>query len=274
MHIGCHLMVSKGYENMGKVALEIGANVFQFFTRNPRGGKAKALDLEDVEKLRVLMKENDFGPLLAHAPYTMNMASYKEDTWEFAKRTLADDLKRLEDIPCSLYTFHPGSHTGKGYDYGIERIATGLNEVFTGNENTLILLETMSGKGTEIGYTFEQLRAIMDKVKYSEMLGVTLDTCHVFSAGYDIVNDLDNVLEQFDNIIGIDQLKAIHLNDSMKEFNSRKDRHAGIGEGTIGLEAIVKIITHPQLKDLPFYLETPYDPEGHRKEMELLKTFR
>jgi len=271
MHIGSHLSISKGFFKAGKVALSINANTFQFFTRNPRGGNAKELDLKDIKKLEELMVENKFGPLLAHAPYTLNMASYKEDTWSFAKMAFKDDLQRLEIIPCSLYNFHPGSHTGKGIDYGIERIATVLNEVITGNESTMILLETMSGKGTEIGSTFEELRKIIDKVEHSELIGVCMDTCHVYSAGYDIVNDLDGVLEKFDKVIGIEKLKAIHLNDSMTDLNSKKDRHAGIGEGTIGLEAITNFITHPQLRELPFFLETPYEPEGHKKEIEMIK---
>ncbi|EOC99895.1 deoxyribonuclease IV [Caldisalinibacter kiritimatiensis] len=271
MHLGCHLSISKGYEEAGKQALSIGANTFQFFTRNPRGGKAKEINAEDVKKLKDIMVEHSFGPLLAHAPYTLNMASHKERIWEFAKMTLADDLKRLEEIPCDLYTFHPGNHLKKGVEYGINRITEGLNEILTGNESTTILLETMSGKGTEVGYTFEQIKEIIDKVKYSELMGVCLDTCHIYSAGYDIVNDLDDVLQKFDDIIGLDRLKAIHLNDSMKDFNSKKDRHEKIGKGTIGLEAINKIITHPQLKHLPFLLETPNDLEGYKEEIELLR---
>ncbi len=274
MYIGSHLSVSKGYEHMGKEALKMGANTFQFFTRNPRGGKAKALDLEDIGRLKDLMEENHFGPLLAHAPYTLNMASFKDETWKFAKMAFADDLQRLEIIPCSLYTFHPGSHTGKGTKYGIERITTLMNEVITGNENTMILLEAMSGKGSEIGRNFEELKSIIDHVKYSELIGVTVDTCHLYSAGYDIVNDLDGVLEQFDSIIGFERLKAIHLNDSMVDFGSHKDRHERIGEGTIGLDALVDIINHPQLKDLPFYLETPNEFEGYKREVELLRNFR
>lgn len=273
MYIGSHLSISQGFFKAGKVAVSINANTFQFFTRNPRGGNAKALDMKDIEKFKELMSENNFGPLLAHAPYTLNMASHKEDTWDFAKMAFKDDLKRLEIIPCSLYNFHPGSHTGKGIDYGIDRIAAVLNEIITGNESTMILLETMSGKGTEIGSTFEELRRIIDKVKHSELIGVCLDTCHVYSAGYDIVNDLDNVLEKLDKVIGIDKLKAIHLNDSMTEFNSKKDRHAGIGEGTIGLEAIINFVSHPQLKNLPFFLETPYEPEGHKHEIEMIKRY-
>ena len=270
MYIGCHLTISKGFFSAGKVAKSIDANTFQFFTRNPRGGKAKDLDFDDIKKLELFMKENNFGPLLAHAPYTLNMASYKDDVWEFAKMIFEDDLKRLESIPCSLYNFHPGSHTGKGLEYGIERITSLLNEIITGNESTMILLETMSGKGTEIGSRFEELKSIIDKVKYQELIGICLDTCHVYSAGYDIVNDLDGVLEEFDKIIGIDKLKAIHLNDSMTEFNSKKDRHATIGEGTIGLEAIKNIVKHKQLKNIPFLLETPNELDGHQKEIEIL----
>ncbi|MBF8983255.1 deoxyribonuclease IV [Lutibacter sp. B2] len=271
LNIGSHLSVSKGYENMGKTALDMGANTFQFFTRNPRGGQAKDLDLKDLGKLKVLMKENNFAPILAHAPYTMNMASFKDNIWEFAKMALADDLKRLELIPCNLYNIHPGNHTGKGVEYGINRIVTILNEVITGNETTTILLETMAGKGTEIGTTFEELKMIIENVKYNELMGVTLDTCHVHSAGYDIVNNLDGVLNEFDEIIGLDRLKAIHLNDNMTEFRSKKDRHAGVGEGNIGLEAIVNIINHQKLRDIPFFLETPYDIEGHKREIEVLK---
>ncbi len=271
MYIGCHLSISQGFTKAGEIALSIGANTFQFFTRNPRGGNAKALDIKDIEGLKRIMEDNSFGPLLAHAPYTLNMASFKEDTWNFAKMAFKDDLQRLETIPCSLYNFHPGSHTGKGVEYGIERIAAVLNEIITGDESTTILLEGMSGKGTEIGSTFEELRAIIDKVKYSELMGVCLDTCHLYSAGYDIVNDLDGVLESFDKIVGIERLKAVHLNDSMTVFGNNKDRHASIGEGEIGLEAIINIVKHPQLKELPFFLETPHEPEGHKKEIETIK---
>lgn len=272
MYLGCHLSISRGFKKAGEIALSINANTFQFFTRNPRGGKAKELNFKDIEGLNRIIEENNFGPLLAHAPYTMNMASYKEETWNFAKMIFKEDLQRLESIPCSLYNFHPGSHTGKGIEYGINRICDGLNEIITGNESTIILLEGMSGKGTEIGSTFEELRNIIDKVKYSELIGVCLDTCHLYSAGYDIVNDLDGVLEKFDKIIGIERLKAIHLNDSKTEFGSKKDRHAGIGEGNIGLEAIMRVVKHPQLKDLPFFLETPFEPEGHQKEIELIRS--
>lgn len=271
MYIGSHLSISQGFKKAGEMSLDIGANTFQFFTRNPRGGKAKDLDLEDINKLKAIMKENNFGPLLAHAPYTMNPASYKEDVWEFAKMIFRDDLDRLEKIPCDLYNFHPGSHTGKGVEYGINRITKLLNEVITGNESTMILLEAMSGKGTEIGRSFEELKQIIDNVKHSELIGVCIDTCHIYSAGYDIVNNLDEVLEDFHRIIGIDKLKAIHLNDSMKEYSSNKDRHAKIGEGTIGLEAIIKIVSHPQLKELPFFLETPNELEGYREEIETIR---
>lgn len=273
MFLGCHLTISKGYSKAAKVALSIGANTFQFFTRNPRGAKAKALDMEDIKKFEKLLDEHKFGPLVAHAPYILNLASHKEDTWNLAKRVIKEDLERLESIPCPYFTFHPGNHLGKGIDYGIDRIAQGLNEIITGNENTMILLETMSGKGTEVGYTFEQLKKIIDKVKYSELIGVCLDTCHIYSAGYDIVNELDNVLEEFDKIIGIDKLKAIHLNDSMKEFNSKKDRHEKIGKGTIGLKAILNVLNHPQLKDLPFILETPNELDGYKEEISLLTEY-
>ncbi|WP_427340074.1 deoxyribonuclease IV [Caloranaerobacter sp. DY30410] len=273
MFLGCHLTISKGYSNAAEVAISIGANTFQFFTRNPRGAKAKTLDMEDIKKFEKILNEYKFGPLVAHAPYILNLASHKEDTWNLAKRVIKEDLERLENIPCPYFTFHPGNHLGKGIDYGIDRIAQGLNEIITGNENTMILLETMSGKGTEVGYTFEQLKSIIDKVKYSELIGVCLDTCHIYSAGYDIVNELDNVLEEFDKIIGIDRLKAIHLNDSMKEFGSKKDRHEKIGKGTIGLEAILNVLNHPQLKDLPFILETPNELEGYRDEIRLLNKY-
>ncbi|MTI47004.1 deoxyribonuclease IV [Sporosalibacterium faouarense] len=272
MYIGSHLSISKGFANAAEEAVEIGANTFQFFTRNPRGGKAKDIDSEDILKLKKIMKENNFGPLLAHAPYTLNLASYKEHVYDFAKMAFKDDLNRLEKIPCDLYNFHPGNHTGKGVEYGIDRISGILNEVITGNESTMVLLETMSGKGTEIGKTFEELKMIIDKVKYSELMGICLDTCHIYSAGYDIVNDLDNVLEKFDNIIGIDRLKAIHLNDSMKEFASNKDRHEKIGEGTLGLEALVNFINHPQIANIPILLETPNELAGYKKEIETLRS--
>lgn len=274
MYLGCHISIAKGFSNAGKDALSIDANTFQFFTRNPRGGKAKDLNFDDLEKLEILMSENKFGPLLAHAPYTLNMASHKDDVWSFAREVFADDLKRMESLPSFLYNFHPGSHTGKGVEYGIERIVRVLNDILTGRETIMILLETMSGKGTEIGRNFEEIKAIIDKVEHKELIGVCLDTCHVYSAGYDIVNDLDGVLDEFDKVIGLERLKAIHLNDSLTDFNSNKDRHAVIGEGTIGLEAIERIIRHPKLKNIPFFLETPNELEGHKKEIELLRKLR
>lgn len=271
MYLGCHISIAKGFFKAGEEALKIGANTFQFFTRNPRGAKAKELDFKDLDKLRNLMEENNFGPLLAHAPYTLNMASHKENVWTLAKEMLKDDLIRMEHLPSSLYNFHPGSHTGMGVEYGIERITTVLNETITGNESSMILLETMSGKGTEIGKTFEELKMIRDEITHKHLIGVCLDTCHIYSAGYDIVNDLDGVLEEFDKIIGLDKLKAIHLNDSLTEFNSRKDRHAAIGEGVMGLETIKNIVTHPKLSRIPFLLETPNEPEGHREEIRIIR---
>lgn len=271
MYIGCHLSIAKGYERAARDAVSIGANVFQFFSRNPRGSSNKAFNLEDVDKMNILLKENHFGQLLAHAPYILNLGSYKDSTYGMSKAILKVDYEVLNGIDIPYFNFHPGNHLGKGVDYAIERIADALNEIIIGNENTMILLETMSGKGTEIGRSFKEIKAIIDKVKYSELLGVCVDTCHIYSAGYDIVNDLDGVLEEFDDIIGLEKLKAIHLNDSMMDFGTNKDRHATIGEGTIGLDAIKNMINHPVLKDLPFYLETPNDLHGHKEEIELLK---
>ena len=271
MDLGCHISIAKGFYKAGKDALSIGANTFQFFTRNPRGGKAKALDFKDLAKLEELMKANNFGPLLAHAPYTLNMASTKESVRSFAREMFADDLKRMEDLPSTLYNFHPGSHTGSGLEWGIGQIIQIINDTLTGNETTTILLETMSGKGTEIGITFEELKMIIDGVNYKEKMGVCLDTCHIYSAGYDIVNDLDGVLNHFDQVVGIGKIKAIHLNDSLTEFNSRKDRHAKIGEGTMGLEAIESIVLHPKLKGIPFFLETPNELDEHREEIQLIR---
>lgn len=273
MDLGCHISIAKGFFNAGKEAVNIYANTFQFFTRNPRGGKAKALDFEDLGKLENLMKEHNFGPLLAHAPYTLNMASSKDRVRDFAREMFKDDLERMEQLPSSLYNFHPGSHTGRGVEEGIEKIVEILNDTITGDETTSILLETMSGKGTEIGITFEEIRKIIDGVKHNELMGVCLDTCHVYSAGYDIVNDLDEVLNHFDEVIGLHRLKAIHLNDSLTEFNSRKDRHAKIGEGVMGIDAIERIVTHPKLKNIPFLLETPNELEGHKEEIEILRNF-
>lgn len=270
LNIGCHLSISKGYENMGKEALEIEANTFQFFTRNPRGGKIKDLNIEDINNLLEIMKKNQFAKILAHAPYTMNLCSDKEDIREFAKNMLKEDLERMEYLPGNMYNFHPGSHVGQGVEKGIEYIVKALNEVLTKTQSTTVLLETMAGKGTEIGRSFEEIKTIIDKVSLKEKLGVCLDTCHINDAGYD-VSDIDKVLNEFDKIIGLKYLKAIHLNDSMNVLGSHKDRHQKIGEGTIGISNFEKIINHPVLKDLPFYLETPNDLIGYAKEISLLR---
>ncbi|MEA5096013.1 putative endonuclease 4 [bioreactor metagenome] len=269
--IGCHLSVSGGYEAMGKDALKIGANTFQFFTRNPRGSKAKDIDPLDAEKLRKLLEENNFGKLIGHAPYTLNICSADVKTREFAAEVLEDDLKRMEYIPYNYYNFHPGSHLKQGIDEGIRYITDLLNKVLKAEQTTVVLLETMAGKGTEIGSTFEELKLIMDKIELREKIGVCLDTCHVYDAGYDIVNDLDGVLDEFDKIIGLENLYAIHLNDSKNPFNSHKDRHETIGEGSLGIEAISRIINHPKLYDLPFFLETPNELDGHGEEIKKLK---
>ena len=271
MYIGNHLSASKGYAAMGRMAVKLGANTFAFFTRNPRGGAAKAIDPADVEKLLELMREQQFGKLVAHAPYTMNLCAAKEDIRKFSKEMIADDLCRMEYTPGNYYNFHPGSHVGQGADAGIEWIAEALNEVLTPEQTTTVLLETMAGKGSEVGRSFEELRAIIDRVELSDKLGICLDTCHVWDGGYDIVNDLDSVFEEFDRIIGLDRLKAIHLNDSMNPLGSHKDRHARIGEGEIGLEALVRVINHPATKGIPFILETPNDDEGWTHEIALLR---
>lgn len=270
LNIGCHLSISKGYENMGNEALKINANTFQFFTRNPRGGKIKDLNENDINKLLSLMQENKFAKILAHAPYTMNLCSDKEDIRDFAKNMMKEDLERMEYLPGNMYNFHPGSHVGQGTEKGIEYIVKALNEVLTENQTTTVLLETMAGKGTEIGRSFEELKKIMDKVYLKDKLGVCLDTCHINDAGYDVSN-MDKVLEEFDKVIGLDYLKAIHLNDSMNEKGSHKDRHQKIGEGTIGIKNIEKIINNPILKKLPFYLETPNELDGYAKEIKLLR---
>ena len=270
--IGCHLSSSKGYLAMGKEAVKIGANDFQFFTRNPRGGSAKPLDLEDIKAFEEYRKENGIVSVLAHAPYTMNACAKDEGLREFAKNTMLDDIMRLDNIEGALYNFHPGSHVGQGEDVGIQLISDMLNSILTKEQKTIVLLETMAGKGSEVGRTFEEIRAIIDRVTLNEKLGVCLDTCHVFDGGYDIVNNLDNVIEEFDKVIGLDRLKAIHLNDSMNYLGARKDRHAKIGDGGIGLEAIERIINHPKLKNLPFFLETPNDIDGYAREIALLKT--
>ena len=272
LHIGCHLSASKGYYAMGKTALSIGADTFQFFTRNPRGSRAKELDLSDAEKLNALTNENHFAVLLAHAPYTINPCSANPETRTFALETMQDDLKRLEATPGNLYNFHPGSHTGQGIETGIAQIADTLNQILTPEQSTTVLLETMAGKGTEVGSKFEELREILDRVTLSEKMGVCLDTCHVFDGGYDIANDLEGVLTRFDKTVGLHRLKAIHINDSMFGLSSHKDRHAKIGEGKIGVEAFTRIINHPALRSLPFYLETPNELPGYRQEIELLRS--
>ena len=271
LYIGNHTSSSKGYTAMGRQMLANGGNTFAFFTRNPRGGKAKEIDPEDVKKFLELEQENGFGKLVAHAPYTMNCASDKENLREFAREILADDMKRMELTPGNYYNFHPGSHVGQGAEAGIAKIAKILNEVLTKEQTTTVLLETMSGKGSEVGRNFQELHQIIDQVELKEKLGVCLDTCHVWDGGYDIVNDLDGVLTEFDQIIGLDRLKAIHLNDSMNGLGSHKDRHAKIGEGEIGLEALVRVINHPATRGIPFILETPNDDEGWRREISLLR---
>ena len=272
--IGCHLSSSKGFLAMGKTAVDIGANTFQFFTRNPRGGKAKEIDPADVERFLELSRENHFGKLVAHAPYTMNACGTKPEAREFAEKAFREDLERLEYLPGNYYNFHPGSHVKQGVEIGIDYITQMLNEVLKPEQTTKVLLETMAGKGSEIGRAFEELRAIIDRVELNDHLGVCLDTCHVYDAGYDIVNDLDGVLKQFDEIIGIDRLYAIHINDSKNPFESHKDRHEKIGEGSIGTEAFERIINHPMLADKPFFLETPNELDGYAKEIALLKSLR
>lgn len=269
--IGSHLSVSKGFEGIAKDAIQIGANTFQFFTRNPQGGQAKDIDPEDVKKFLKISEENHFQKFVAHAPYTLNACSDKKETREFARLVFADDLKRMENLPHNYYNFHPGSHVGQGIEQGIKMIAETLNEVLTIDQTTTVLLETMSGKGSEVGATFEELRAIIDRVELKDKMGVCLDTCHVYSAGYDIASDLDGVLEKFDKIIGLDRLKAVHLNDSKTEFASHKDRHEQIGKGSIGAEAIIRFINHSSLKHLPFVLETPNDLNGWADEIRFLK---
>lgn len=271
LYIGCHLSYSKGYEAMGRQALDINANTFAFFTRNPRGGSAKNIDEADAAALRQILSENNFGKLVAHAPYTMNACAADENIRRFAKEAMADDLLRMEATPNNYYNFHPGSHVKQGVDVGIELIREQLNTCLTEHQTTIVLLETMAGKGSEMGRSFEELRAIIDGVELQEKLGVCLDTCHVWDGGYDIVNNLDGVLEEFDRIIGLDRLKAIHLNDSLNPLGSHKDRHAKIGEGQIGADALIRVINHPQLKNLPFILETPNDIEGYAREIKFLR---
>lgn len=271
MLIGNHLSASKGYAAMGKAALALDANTFAFFTRNPRGGKAKEIDEKDVEKFLNFAKEHEFGKIVAHAPYTMNICAAKEDVRSFSKEMLLDDLKRMEYTPYNYYNFHPGSHVGQGAEKGIALIAEALNEALKPEQTTTVLLETMAGKGTEVGRTFEELREILDRVELNDKMGVCLDTCHVWDGGYDIVNDLDGVLNEFDRVIGLDRLKAVHFNDSMNDCGSHKDRHAKIGEGKIGAEAMRRVALHPLLEGRPFILETPNDDEGYRREIQMVR---
>ena len=271
MLIGNHLSASKGYASMGKAALALDANTFAFFTRNPRGGKAKEIDEKDVEKFLNFAKEHEFGKIVAHAPYTMNLCAAKEDIRSFSKEMLLDDLKRMEYTPYNYYNFHPGSHVGQGAETGIALIAEALNEALKPEQTTTVLLETMAGKGTEVGRTFEELREILDRVELNDKMGVCLDTCHVWDGGYDIVNDLDGVLNEFDRVIGLERLKAVHFNDSLNDCGSHKDRHAKIGEGKIGAEAMRRVVLHPLLEGRPFILETPNDDEGYRREIQMVR---
>lgn len=274
-YLGCHLSFAKGYEAMGHESLRIDANTFQFFTRSPRGGKAKPLNLEDLGKLNTLIEANNFKHILAHAPYTMNPCSNKDYTRDYAEELMRDDLSRMSHIKGSLYNFHPGSHVGQGVEPAIVMISDMLNRVLDSDQETIVLLEAMAGKGTEVGRTFEEIAAIIEKVNVKEKIGVCWDTCHIYDAGYDIVNDLDGVIEHFDEVVGLDKLHAIHINDSKNPFKSHKDRHEKIGQGSIGLEAFVKIINHPKLRHLPFYLETPQDDnDGYKAEIELLRSIR
>lgn len=273
-YIGSHISSAKGYEAMGKQALKLGASTFAFFTRNPRGGSAKAIDPADVERFQGIARENEFGKIVAHAPYTLNACSDKADTRRFAGETFRDDLKRMEYTPGNYYNFHPGSHVGQGAEEGIRLISEMLNASLSRDMTTTVLLETMAGKGSEVGRSFEELKEILDRTELSEKLGVCLDTCHVWDAGYDIVGDLDGILTEFDKVIGLNRLKAIHLNDSLNDRGSHKDRHARIGEGHIGWEAFTRIINHPALRDLPFILETPNDDAGWTDEIARLRAAR
>lgn len=270
--IGSHLSISKGYLHMGQEASSIGANTFQFFSRNPRGGQVRAFDEADMKALVAYMEEHNFGRLLAHAPYTLNACAAKPDLREFAKNSMREDLERMEYIPGNMYNFHPGSHVKQGMDQGIEYIIDCLNEVMFPGMKTTVLLEAMAGKGTEVGSKFEELARIIDGVKLKEYLGVCVDTCHIHEGGYDIVNNLEGVLDEFDSIVGINRLHAIHLNDSKNPIGAHKDRHEKIGEGHIGIDAIARIVTHPKLTNLPFYLETPNELDGYAKEIAMLRS--
>ncbi len=270
-YIGNHLPVSKGYAVMGEMALKLGGNTFAFFTRNPRGGKAKEIDEDDINELLNITEENGFGKLVAHAPYTMNLCAGKEDVRKFSKEVISDDIKRMEYTPGNYYNFHPGSHVGQGAERGIEIIADVLNEVLSPGQSTIVLLETMAGKGTEVGRTFEEIKEIIDRTKLKDKLGVCLDTCHIWDGGYDIVNNLDGVINEFDQVIGLDKLYAVHFNDSKNECGSHKDRHERVGYGQIGLEAMKRVALHPALAGKPFILETPNDDEGYIREIAMFK---
>ena len=272
LHIGCHLSSSKGFLAMGRQAWKLGADTFQFFTRNPRGSKAKELDSADAAALMALLAERNFAPVIAHAPYTLNLCSAEEKNRTFAREIMADDLRRMEYLPGQLYNFHPGSHVGQGMETGIAYIADALNAIRTPEQSTTVLLETMSGKGSEVGGRFEELREILNRVELSDRMGVCLDTCHVSDAGYALAEDLDGVLMEFDRVIGLNRLKAIHLNDSLNPCGAHKDRHARIGEGCIGLEALRRVVNHPALKDLPFCLETPNELPGYAAEIALMRS--
>lgn len=274
MFIGNHLSCSKGFLSMGKAAEKLGADTFAFFTRNPRGGQAKDIDPADAAALMKFMEEKGFGKLVAHAPYTMNVCAAKDDVREFSKRILKEDLLRMEYVPGNFYNFHPGSHVGNGPEIAVKMIADAINEAIPDECNTIVLLETMAGKGSEVGCTFEELRQIIDLVERKDLIGVCFDTCHVWDAGYDIVNNLDGVLDEFDKVLGIDRLKAVHFNDSMNPINSHKDRHAVIGGGFIGKDAMTRVVLHPALKDKPFILETPNDDEGYKQEIDWVKSIR
>lgn len=273
LYIGNHTSSSKGYLAMGKQTLANGGNTFAFFTRNPRGGKAKAIDEKDIEKFLTYAKEHNFGKLVAHAPYTMNLCAAKEDVRRFSKEMFFDDMKRMEYVPGNYYNFHPGSHVGQGVEKGIELIAETLNEALTAEQSTIVLLETMAGKGSEVGRSFEELREIIDRVELSEKVGVCFDTCHTWDGGYDIVNDLDGVLTEFDRVIGLDRLCAVHFNDSMNLLGAHKDRHQKIGQGEIGAEAMKRIACHPVLQGKPFILETPNEDDGYAKEIALIQSW-
>lgn len=269
--IGTHMSIAGGLAKTAENVVKMNADTMQIFSRNPRGSSYKTYLPEEIERFQKIRKDHAFGPVLAHAPYTMNLASATEKTYEFACTVIREDIRRMDELQIENLVFHPGSHTGIGEEAGIANIIRGLDQAITGSENITVLLETMSGKGTEIGVTFEELKAIRDGVKHPEKIGICLDTCHVFAAGYDIVNDLEGVLEKFDQVLGLDLLRAVHLNDSMMPFGSRKDRHAPVGEGEIGMESLLNVLRHPRLRDLPFYLETPFDDAGHKKEIAMIR---